>query len=273
MSPKDQTPRLAFRPWRPSDTEQIAAVLAACGLKDCPDPERWRWKHERHPDFDPANVLVISEGDRVIGCTHATPLPMRLQGRARVLASFDGEFAVLPELRGGGSIRRAYQITDALLRRRGVALRGGFTSVELYRNFYRAKFGYTRIALGTRGYLRFLRPKVVQARVDRLRARWEAFGPRARQRLQGLSVEVALHGMPAFTIRIEPDGPRLRLGPDAEASVRVEGPAALLHLFVGGGPRLRHLLRVVTRGRVRLRGWWRRPVALLGLLAGLARSG
>jgi hypothetical protein len=273
MSPPDQAAEVDCRPWRPTDTEQIAAVLAACGLKDCADPERWRWKHERHPGFDPRNVLVFTAGDRIVGCTHATPLPMRLQGRARVLVSFDGDYGVLPEMRGGGLIRRAYQVSNVYLRARGVALRGGFTSVELYRKFYRAKFGSTRIAQGTRPYIRFLRPDVVQARVDRARARWGAAPPRARRRLVGLSVEVALRGMPPFTIHVDPDGPRLRCSPEAGATVHVEGPAALLHLFAGGGPRVRHLLRAIARGRVRVRGWWRRPLALFYLVMGLVRPG
>ena len=273
MTPSREHPPMAFRTWRPSDTDHIAAVLAACGLKECADPSRWRWKHERHPGFDPRNVLVITVEDRVAGCAHTTPLPLRLQGRARVLASFDGEFGVLPEFRGGGVMRQGHALTHGTLRARGVAIRGGFTSVELHRRFYRASFGYTRIAFATRSYLRFLRPAVVQARADRLRARWADMGAAARRRLQGLSLEVALRGMPVFTIRVEADGPHLWPGPDAGAAVRVEGPAALLHLFAGGAPRVRHLLRVMTRGRVRVRGWWRRPLALFTLVMGLARPG
>jgi hypothetical protein len=272
MSPRGEAAEVDCRPWRPTDTEQIAAVLAACGLKDCADPEGWRWKHERHAGFDPRNVLVFTAGDRIVACTHATPLPMRLQGRARVLISVDGDYGVLPEMRGGGLIRRAYQVSNAYLRPRGVVLRGGFTSIELYSRFYRTKFGSTRIAQGTRPYIRFLRPDVVQARVDRARARRGAAPGGAWRRLVGLSVEVALRGMPPFTIHVDPDGPRLWAGPDAAATVHVEGPAALLHLFAGGGPRVRHMLRAIGRGRVRVRGWWRRPVALLRLLVELMRS-
>lgn len=273
MSMAVQPPAVAFRTWRPSDTEQIAAVLAACGLKECPGPERWRWKHERHPAFDPANIVVIAEGNRIIGCVHTAILPVRLQGHARVLASFDGEFAVLPEARGKGLIQQGYRVTHAALRERGVALRGGFTSVELHRRFYRTKIGYIRIALGTRAYVRFLRPEVVQTRVDRLRTRWPRMSAASRRHLEELSVEIALRGMPAFTIRVEPDGPRLQPIPDAGATVHVEGPAVLLHLFAGGSPKFRHLVRMAVRGGVRVRGWWRRPLALVHLLARLVRPG
>jgi len=273
MTPSHQPPGQGFRSWQPSDTEQIAAVLAACGLKECADLERWRWKHERHPRFARDNVLVITVGDQVAGCAHTTPLPMRLQGRAQVLTSFDGEFGVLPEFRGGGVMRQGHAITHEVLRGRGVALRGGFTSIELHRRFYRASFGYTRIALATRSYLRFLRPDVVQARADRLRARWADLAAATRRRLQGFAMEVALRGMPVFTIRVEADGPHLRPAPDAGAAVRVEGPAALLHLFAGGAPRVRHLVRAIIRGRVRVRGWWRRPLAMFSLMMRLARPG
>ena len=213
------------------DEERLLPVLAQCHPQSwgqC-DLEHWRWKHRNRPGFNPEDILKAQSHERLLGCFHGAVFPLRIAPGVTVSTSYDGDYAVLPEARGNDLTGRAYAATDPELVRRGVALRGGFTSQELNERHYGKKYGYVFVPTATGNFKKFIG-------LGPLRIKLEALGERAlaRPRLRKalarrpLAVGLAIGGLPEAVLHCTEEGFTLTEAPAHEPSVSVDLPYPVL---------------------------------------------
>ncbi|MEX2531217.1 MAG: GNAT family N-acetyltransferase [Gemmatimonadota bacterium] len=255
----DPTPaELELATYRSGDEEQLFSILAQChphswGQRSL---EHWRWKHRRRPDFNPEDILTIRSHDRLVGCFHGAVFSLRIAPGVTVSASYDGDYAVLPEARGNDLTSRAYAATNPELVRRGVALRGGFTSKELNERLYGKKYGYVFVPTATGQFRKFIG-------LGPLRRKLAAVGeraltqPRLRKALarRPLAVGLAIGGLPEAVLSCTEEAFTLVEAPAHRASVSVELPYTVLATLPDGTTHfVREFVRALLKREARIRG-------------------
>jgi hypothetical protein len=255
----DPTPEnLELAAYRSGDEEQLLSILAQCHPHSWgqSDLEHWRWKHWRRPDFNPEDILTARSHDRLVGCFHGAVFSLRIAPGVTVSASYDGDYAVLPEARGNDLTGRAYAATDPELAHRGVALRGGFTSKELNERHYGKKYGYVFVPTATGQFRKFIG-------LGPLRAKLKAVGERAltRPRLRRalarrpLSVGLAIGGLPEAILHCTEQGFALVEAPAQGASISVDLPYPVLARLPDGTTKFAlEFLRAILKREARIRG-------------------
>jgi hypothetical protein len=250
---------LELTSYRSGDEERIFPILAQCHPRSWggSDLEHWRWKHRDRPGFNPDDILAAWSDDHVVGCFHGAVFPLRIAPGVTVSTSYDGDYAVLPAARGNDLTGRAYAATDRELVRRGVALRGGFTSQELNERHYGKKYGYVFVPTATGHFKKFIG-------LGPLRIKLEALGERAlaRPRLRKalarrpLAVGLAIGGLPEAVLHCTEEGFTLIEAPAHEASVSVDLPYRVLATLPDGATRfVREFVRALLRRKARIRGF------------------
>ena len=264
---RDRQPKL--RRFATGDEPGIVSVLAQCkddtwGARGVPD---WEWRHTQRPGFVPEDVVVAEADGQIIGCFHGAVLPIKIDDGLTVPMSYDGDYSVLPDHRGGNITRQAYDLTDNELTARGVALRGGFTTRELNQRFYHKRFGYVFVRTTTTVQSKILSLEPLEQPVRELGARLLARS-RVRRALstERRVIDLNVEGLPACHLTLSGDGIELAGGTAAKPALLVRVPYVVVASIADGfGPTLRALAFASLRGRVRVRG-------LLEFIPSLARA-
>jgi hypothetical protein len=249
---------LELTSYRSGDEERIFPILVQCHPRSWggSDLEHWRWKHRDRPGFNPDDILAAWSDDHVVGCFHGAVFPLRIALGVTVSTSYDGDYAVVPAARGNDLTGRAYAATDRELVRRGVALRGGFTSQELNERHYGKKYGYVFVPTATGHFKKFIG-------LGPLRIKLEAVGERAlaRPRLRKalarrpLAVGLAIGGLPEAVLHCTEEGFTLIEAPAHESSVSVDFPYPVLaKLPEGATSFVREFVHALVNREARVRG-------------------
>lgn len=259
-----------MRHWRPGDEEAICRVISTCYSEEW-EPgsvSHWRWKHLRRPGFTAEDVLVALSGKQVVGCFHGWLLPFRLEEDLSVPVSFNGDWALLPEFRGGALTTLAWDRAGKRQREKGALLRVGFATPEVNESVYRRRFGSVFVPAST---IRYRKP----IGLEPLREKLREFGTRAlgRPRISNIlglrpwTVDFNLDRLPPFHVIFDPIGFHLKEGAAAEPDLQVEGPSFLLaRVPDGAGRLLAGAFGQLLRGRLRVRGILRSGRVLVPLL-------
>lgn len=249
---------LEIASYRSGDEERILPVLAHCHPRGWgqSDLEYWRWKHRTRPGFNPHEILQARSHGRLVGCFHGAVLPLRIAPGITVSASYDGDYAVLPEARGNDLTGQAYAVSDPLLVQRGVAVRGGFTSKELNERHYGKKYGYVFVPTATGHFRKFIGLGPLRTKLKDLGERLLA-RPRLRRALarRPLSVGLAIGGLPEAVLHCTEEGFTLIEAPAHEASVSIDLPYPVLATLPDGAtPFVRAFFGALLRRKARIRG-------------------
>lgn len=190
-----------------------------------------------------------------------------------VRASFDGDFAVLPEHRGRDLSAQVYDITDPRLLKRGVIFRGGFTSRELNERFYGKRFGYLFVPEAQITFRKIIGLAPLQEKLATLGQRLLA-RPRLRHVLRDrpFVVNMLVEGFPPAHVEMTAKGFSLRGGHVVAPDLRVRMPYNALLGFVAG-PRLllQHAVAALLTGRFWVAGLTRSGTRLIAIWWALIR--
>jgi len=130
------------------------------------DAEFWRWKHSSRPGFSPSDVVVCAAADRPIACFHLTIRTIRLAPGVEIRCSVEGDFAIEPDARGAGIPQKAYRYVSPRLVSRGVVVRAGFSSRDLFEHVYKSKFGHRMPPTVTAQYRKILSDRALHGKLQ-----------------------------------------------------------------------------------------------------------
>ncbi len=256
---------LRFRIYEPGDEARILDVLEKClhgwrGRDRAELMALWRWRHSGRRDFQPDDIVVALIDDEVVACFHGGVFALRYDEGLSVPVSLDGDFAVLPEYRRSGIPDDAHDWMDRTLLRRGVALRGGYASVELNRRFYHKRFGYVFIPSVTTYYRRLLDTEplgALLAAAGRDLLRHDALRAHLAHRGRWI-VALNLEALPECHLVATREGLQLERGPAERPDMSVRLSQALLAASARGAlPFVLRLGLELAWGRCRVSGLFR----------------
>ena len=254
---RDQRRDVTLRPYRPGDEPGIVRVLQTCHPETWGkwDASHWQWKHPNRPNFNPNDIIVATDGDRIVGCFHGAVLPVQIEPGLTLPVSFDGDYAVDPDYRGLDITGRAYDVSDPQLLARGVVLRGGFTSRALNEKFYRKRFGYSFVPTAQIELRKIIGLFPLKAKFARLGTRLlsreklrQALGP------QGLVVNLVIDGLPPAHLVADREAFDLREGFAERFDLRLTIPYRVLADFDEPRRLAAGALTAMLTGRMRARG-------------------
>lgn len=248
-----------LRTYSPGDETRIVQILSASHRQGWDDVAVWRWKHLRRPGFVPEDVVTAFVDDEMVGCFHGAVLPIRLDPGLEVPMSFDGDFAVLADQRGKGIPNAAHDLTDRDFIRRGIVLRGGFTSRELNERFYHKRYGYVFVRSVDKRFRKFLDVRSLKPKVEALGNRLLA-NARIRRALaaQPMFIDLNIDRFPPCHLELTDKSFALLEGRASDSQLELRAPYEfLIALSRGRGRLVRAILFDVLRGRLRARGLFR----------------
>ena len=267
-SDSDTDGRVELRSYASRDEESLVPLLSTSLKPGWGNAEQWRWKHLQRPGFRPDEVVTAYVDGQLAACFHGATLPLKLEPGLVVQMSFDGDFAVLPELRGKRIPSRAHDLTDRRLLERHVDLRGDFTSKELNERFYRKQFGYVFIPTETARVRKVLGLTPLQHKVEAL-GKATLKRPDLRRSFEKgpLIINFTVEQFKPFYLDLSGDAFRLVPGHHEDADLSVKAPYSLL-LTVSRGQFsfVKSALSNLLMGRLRVSGLFRTRSRLLTLL-------
>ena len=220
------------------------------------DCDQWRWKYSGRPGFIPSDVVVFSESRRPVACFHMMVRPVRLFSEVDVTCTVEGDYAIRPEARGSGLLRRMYLHSAPRLIDRAVVLRAGFTSQEAHDRVYQEKFGHRMIPTVTAHYKKILSDRGLRTKVleisEALRVFpwWQRFLER-----NPLTIRLSVAGFQPCTVVLTRDSSSCTGELDQPADLAVAVPygvlaAGRLKLI----PATFAIVRSILSGQVRVAG-------------------
>lgn len=236
--------------------------------------ERWRWKHRYRPGFRPADINVFMLEGQCGACFHVAVRTMCLGPNIEVGTSTEGDFVVRPQFRGRGLAQKYFRVVAPFLAQRGVVLRGGFSSPELYQRFYRRKFGHCLVGTVNAHYRKILSDVALRAKLTEF---GEAVGRRrlARRVLakRPVVIRVEIAGFEPCELVLERGACACVGAASRDVDLVLRAPYLILtaarmrplHAFLKIG-------RGLISGEVRVRGVMRLAVRCVGALLGGGRS-
>ena len=264
-----------FRFYAPGDEKKILQLLRESLSWTDLDTVDWLWKHKRRPGFSREDVVVaLTADDEPIACFHSAVLPLSLGNGLVSRVSLDGDFVVAPAHRGSDISTRALQLSNDRFLREGVVLRGGFTTEELNRRFYRKRYGYAFVPSASTS---FKRPLTIEA----LRPAVSKFGERVLGgkalgtclRTARFVVDCRIASLPASHVELRADGFFLHEGSDPDAAIRITAPYRLIAARALTFPRLlRNTAVDLLVGRLRIAGLWRSRRLLVNTAAAVMKD-
>ena len=264
-----------YRSYAPGDENEILELLrGSLDWTELGTPD-WLWKHARRPGFRPEDVVVVlSSNDELIACFHSAVLPLSLGKGLVARVSLDGDFVVAPAHRGSDIPTPALEQSNDRLLREGVVLRGGFTTEELNRRFYRRRYGYVFVPSASTSYKRPLTIDALRPALLKLGARLlegQAFA--SALRTAPFVVNCRITSLPPCHVELRDDGFFLHEGFDPHAAMRVSAPYRLIAARALTVPRLvRNTAVDLLFGRLRFTGLWRSRRKLSRFAAGMVKD-
>ena len=241
---------VVVRTFRPGDETAILEVLNAAYPKGWGDLARWQAKHGGRPGFDPRDIYVAEIGGRLVGCLHTAMLPVHITPELTLFLSLDGDLAVHPDARGRSIPELIYAESQRILYARGIPLRGGYTEPVTWTRFYQPRIGYVSDFDSTRSYRKVLDIGPVK---QKLLALFHS-APDEPDPLEGPRLEVAVTGIEPFQLRFGRNRVAVLAAPEAKPALRLEADQRIFGLFTAEGAGARGLLKLWSRGAIRLRG-------------------
>ncbi len=241
--------------YAPGLEASIVEVLQACFSSNWGTVDYWLWKHAHRPGFDRRQIRIFLEDGRPAACFHSGIFPIRLAPGLDVPCSLEGDYAVLPQLRGCGLLERAYDEMGERLAADGVVLRIGFTSAQLQQHVYQKKFGHTFVPTITGQYRKVLSTRLLCEKLQRYGEKLQGSGFFRRVVRRGeLRIELRVTGFEPCCLTLTSQGASCttELGQQAP-DLRVAIPYQLLALRRNGmAAACRSTLGCLLRGQIRI---------------------
>jgi hypothetical protein len=257
----------------PGDAENILDVLSTVFPENWDNIDKWRWKHCNRPGFSNKDIITARANDRMVACFHGATLILKLEPGITVPASFDGDFAVLPEFRGLHIPSRVHDLTDRRLKESGVALRGGFTSLALNERFYHKQFGYVFVPTSSINFRKIIGLKPLREKIEALGEHLNA-DPAFSSTLADhpVSINFDVEGFTPFNIRFTDKAFSLIDGYYDEAEMFIKAPYnVIMKLSEGISPFVKSSISNLLLGKLRIRGLLRARKSLFQLLRAAVR--
>ena len=219
------------------------------------DAEYWRWKHSSRPGFSPSDVVVCAAADKPIACFHLAIRTIRLAPGLDIRCSVEGDFAIERDARGTGIPEKAYRYVSPRLVSRGVVVRAGFSSRDLYEHVYKPKFGHRMPPTVTAQYRKILSDRALQSKLQEFgnAVRVHPWGQRLLR--SPLTVRMEVEGFRPCDLVLTDTAAACTLAGTNRPQLRVKMPYVLL--TAARMSRIRAtltVLKAIISGRVRTAG-------------------
>ena len=223
----------------------------------------WNWKYLSNPSFDPSLVAIAEENGKIVGCDHWLLRDVKLSRSSVAKAISAGDIAVDPShrKRGIGRSLLLFQRKSILSNDRGAFLSYAFTSQELNQRLFQPASGYVPLTTSTVTYSKRWSWKQFIRRVEEVKMN---VGPRdgfrGESHKRTVKIVFQVHGAPPLIIALGQGRIEAFEGNAEGVDLRVKSDLATLARLRRKDKRMRHLLKALLTGRLRISG------GLLGII-------
>jgi predicted N-acetyltransferase YhbS len=237
-----------------SDAAVVGLLNDAFG--DWGNQADWRWKHLQRPGFKPSDILLYTDGDRVVGCVHLAFQNLTLEPGLVVPYCIEGDLAVHPQYRRGGLMLRARDDAKERISAGGAVLGIGFAVRSMHERVYRKAFGHTAVADGTTRYRKIVSARQLCQSLEKSGQALASRAPCLRLLREGpLRIQLRIAGFAPCQLTLSSEGARCVEGDADDCDLAIAAPYQLLTCT--RGPRLeavQAILKSVLTGQLRVRG-------------------